>query len=49
MSMPDFAGELALMIGLGVGVDYALFILTRFREAYRRNGGDVARPRSRRR
>ena len=42
MSMPDFAGELALMIGLGVGVDYALFILTRFREAYRRNGGDVA-------
>ena len=42
MSMPDFAGELALMIGLGVGVDYSLFILTRFREAYRRNGGDVA-------
>ncbi|HTY96561.1 MAG TPA: MMPL family transporter [Solirubrobacteraceae bacterium] len=42
MSMPDFAGELALMIGLGVGVDYSLFILTRFREAYRRNGGSVA-------
>ena len=42
MSMPDFAGELALMIGLGVGVDYALFIVTRYREAYRRNGGDVA-------
>jgi RND superfamily putative drug exporter len=42
MSMPDFAGELALMIGLGVGVDYSLFILTRFREAYRRGGGDVA-------
>jgi len=40
-SMPDFAGELALMIGLGVGVDYALFILTRYREAYRRNGHDV--------
>jgi RND superfamily putative drug exporter len=27
----DFAPFLALMIGLGVGVDYALFILTRFR------------------
>ena len=41
VSMPDFASELALMIGLGVGVDYALFIVTRFRENYRRNGGDV--------
>jgi RND superfamily putative drug exporter len=39
--MPDFGSELALMIGLGVGVDYALFIVTRFRENYRRNGGDV--------
>jgi len=29
------------MIGLGVGIDYALFVVTRFREAYRRNGGDV--------
>ena len=29
------------MIGLGVGVDYALFIVTRFRENYRTNGGDV--------
>jgi putative drug exporter of the RND superfamily len=27
----DFAPELAVMIGLGVGIDYALFILTRFR------------------
>jgi RND superfamily putative drug exporter len=27
----DFAPELAAMIGLGVGIDYALFILTRFR------------------
>src|SRR6185437_8012587 len=33
--------ELALMIGLGVGIDYALFIVTRFRENYRQNGGDV--------
>jgi putative drug exporter of the RND superfamily len=41
LSMPDFASQIALMIGLGVGVDYALFIVTRYREAYRRNGGDV--------
>ncbi|HUA71986.1 MAG TPA: MMPL family transporter, partial [Solirubrobacteraceae bacterium] len=42
IDMPSFASELALMIGLGVGVDYALFIVTRFRENYRSNGGDVA-------
>ena len=47
LSMPDFSSELALMIGLGVGIDYALFIVTRYREAYRRNGG--RRPRSGRR
>ena len=41
IDMPDFASELALMLGLGVGVDYALFIVTRFRENYRQNGGDV--------
>jgi putative drug exporter of the RND superfamily len=41
VDMPSFASELALMIGLGVGVDYALFIVTRFREAYGTNGGDV--------
>jgi RND superfamily putative drug exporter len=41
VSMPDFASELALMIGLGVGIDYALFIVTRFREEYRRNGGEL--------
>jgi RND superfamily putative drug exporter len=35
---PDFSTELAAMIGLGVGIDYALFILTRFREAYRTPG-----------
>ena len=33
--MPNFATELAAMIGLGVGIDYALFILTRFRETTR--------------
>jgi RND superfamily putative drug exporter len=30
---PSFSPIIASMIGLGVGVDYALFILTRFREA----------------
>ncbi len=30
--MPDFTGLLAAMIGLGVGIDYALFIVTRYRE-----------------
>jgi RND superfamily putative drug exporter len=41
---PDFSSELAAMIGLGVGIDYALFIVTRFREAYSTPGptfGDV--------
>jgi RND superfamily putative drug exporter len=30
--MPDFAPQLAFMIGLGVGIDYALFIVTRYRQ-----------------
>ena len=30
---PEFAPIIASMIGLGVGVDYALFIVTRFRES----------------
>ena len=41
LGMPSFSIELAAMIGLGVGIDYALFILTRYRESYRENGGDV--------
>jgi putative drug exporter of the RND superfamily len=41
VDMVDFSSELALMIGLGVGIDYALFIVTRYRDAYRENGGDV--------
>src|SRR4051794_10868850 len=32
MDVADFAPQLASMIGLGVGIDYALFILTRYRE-----------------
>ena len=32
---PSFSPIIAAMIGLGVGVDYALFIVTRFRESLR--------------
>ena len=44
----DFAPQLAAMIGLGVGIDYALFILTRFRNGLDeglepRDGGDRRR------
>lgn len=31
----DFAGFLSVMIGLGVGIDYALFVVTRFRQNMR--------------
>jgi putative drug exporter of the RND superfamily len=41
-SMSNVAPQLALMIGLGVGIDYALFIVTRFRENYLAHG-DVDR------
>jgi RND superfamily putative drug exporter len=41
LTIPDFAEQIALMIGLGVGVDYALLVVTRYRDAYRGNGGDV--------
>jgi RND superfamily putative drug exporter len=42
VDMPSYAKELAAMIGLGVGIDYALLVVTRFREQRRR--GDEARP-----
>src|SRR5258706_15591184 len=32
---PDFAAQLASLIGLGVGIDYALFVVTRFRAEVR--------------
>jgi RND superfamily putative drug exporter len=32
MSVPDFATPAAAMIGIGVGIDYALFIVTRYRQ-----------------
>src|SRR5450755_4261850 len=37
---PSFSPIIASMIGLGVGVDYALFIVTRFREALRGEPAD---------
>jgi putative drug exporter of the RND superfamily len=40
--MSNISPQLALMIGLGVGVDYALFIVTRFRENFA-EFGDVER------
>jgi len=41
-NMSNVSPDLALMIGLGVGIDYALFIVTRFRENYLATG-DVER------
>ena len=35
ISMPDFTVQMVAMIGLGVGIDYALFIVTRYREGLR--------------
>ena len=35
VSVPDFAPIIGVMIGLGVGIDYALFIVTRYREMTR--------------
>ncbi len=40
LTMPNVSTQLAAMIGLGVGIDYALFIVTRFRESHR-GGADV--------
>lgn len=38
---PEFATTLATMIGLGVGIDYTLFLVTRYRELLR-EGSDPA-------
>ncbi len=35
MEMPDFSLQIGAMIGIGVGIDYALFIVTRYREGLR--------------
>jgi len=36
LTMPEFALQVGAMIGLGVGIDYALFIVTRYREQLHR-------------
>jgi RND superfamily putative drug exporter len=36
MNVASFSSELSLLIGLGVGVDYALFIVTRYRQGLQR-------------
>jgi len=41
----NFSSELAAMIGLGVGIDYALFIVTRFRELYATPGPTLGQAR----
>jgi len=33
LTVPSFAPELAALVGLGVGIDYALFVVTRYRAA----------------
>jgi len=44
VSVPDFAISLGAMIGIAVGIDYALFIVTRYRDERRkgRSGEDAA-------
>jgi RND superfamily putative drug exporter len=39
VDMPDFTSTIGIMIGLGVGIDYALFIVTRFRENLHKGHG----------
>jgi RND superfamily putative drug exporter len=36
MNVASFSSQLSLLIGLGVGVDYALFIVTRYRQGLQR-------------
>ena len=36
INMPSFSNEAVAMIGIGVGIDYALFIVTRYREGLSR-------------
>ena len=45
---PDFAPQVAAMIGIGVGIDYALFIVTRYRDGAAPHA-DRPRPRCSRR
>ncbi len=41
IDMPEFTPVLGLMIGLGVGIDYALFIVTRYREELHKGASPV--------
>ena len=41
IDVPDFAPAVAGLIGIGVGIDYALLVLTRFRSELTARGGDV--------
>ena len=41
VNTPSWASEVAILVGLGVGIDYSLFVVSRFREAYQANGGRV--------
>ena len=38
LSTPNFTTELASSIGIGVGIDYALFIVTRYRQGLHDGG-----------
>jgi RND superfamily putative drug exporter len=39
LTMPSFTSQLCILLGLGVGIDYSLFILTRTRSRLRRGVG----------
>ena len=39
LSIPEFAATIGAMIGIGVGIDYALFIVTRYRDGLAEEGG----------
>ncbi len=38
LTTPSFVPQVAAMIGIGVGIDYALFVVTRYRTALHRTG-----------
>ncbi len=38
LSIPEFAATIGAMIGIGVGIDYALFIVTRYRDGLAEEG-----------
>ena len=48
LAIPEFAVSIGAMIGLGVGIDYALFIVNRYRDGIHANGSNgsngTARP-----